>query len=59
MKNNDFELAKEDFDTSYAKILKENPAQNLETPKLEKRTYEFTHFGHVGQRSGAFAQNGH
>ena len=25
MKNNDFELAKEDFDTSYAKILKENP----------------------------------
>lgn len=25
MINKDFELAKEDFDTSYAKILKENP----------------------------------
>lgn len=43
MKNNDFELAKEDFDTSYAKILKENPKRREAFKKRIIADYNRTH----------------
>ncbi len=43
MENKNFELAKEDFDTSYAKILKENPKRREAFKKRIIADYNRTH----------------